>query len=77
MHQVRAPLPPESISPLEILSRFATSKHHYRRLDNKISWNAFMPNRERETSVYRTNGMSAHEIWTLGDARGGPQSLDS
>lgn len=60
-------MPPTPISPTEILARFVTSKQHYRPSNNTIRWNAFMPNRSRETSVFRTSGISDNEIWSLGD----------
>lgn len=60
-------MPPTPISPTEILSRFVTSKQHYRPSNNTIKWNAFMPNKGRQTSVFRTSGISDGDIWSLGD----------
>lgn len=60
-------MPLTPVSPTEILSRFVTSKQHYRPSNNTIKWNAFMPDKKGETSVFRTSGISDNEIWSLGD----------
>ena len=60
-------MPPAPVNSEENLSRFVTSKQYYRPSNNTIKWNAFMPNRNRETSVFRTYELSDDEIWALGE----------
>ena len=56
-------MPPISLS--EILSRFVLYRKHVR-IDNSIRPTAFMPDRNGETSVFRTSEMSANNIWNIG-----------
>ena len=57
-------MPPISLS--EILSRFILNKN-YVRANNSVRHAAFMPNRNGETSVFRTSEMSANNIWNIGN----------
>lgn len=49
----------------EKVSRFVYSKKHYRKSDNTASWQAFKPNRNNETSVFRIDGLFDSKIWNL------------
>lgn len=51
----------------ESVSRFLTSKRQFAKSKNKVKYSAFMPNRNGETSVYRTTGISSTEIWLIGE----------
>lgn len=53
------------ISLSEILSRFILHRTNVR-IDNSIRHTAFMPDRNGETSVFRTSEMSANNIWDTG-----------
>ncbi len=50
----------------EILSRFVLNKR-YIRSNNTVRWNAFLPDKNGETSVFRTSGISNNEIWDIGE----------
>ena len=56
----------ESIKSSEPLSRFITEKSYYRPSDKTVRHNAFMPNRDGETSVYRIIGLGDPEIFEIG-----------
>ena len=58
---------PTPITSEENLSRFVTSKQYFRPSNNTIKWNAFMPNKNGETSVFRTYELLDNEIWLLGE----------
>lgn len=57
-----------TIDPTENLSRFILHKDYIRASDNTVKPAAFMPNpKNGETSVFRTSGIEANEIWDIGD----------
>ena len=58
-------MPP--IDSLEILSRFILQTNWFSSSENRVKYAAFMPNRNRETSVFRTSGITNDEIWNIGD----------
>ena len=51
----------------EILSRFILQTNWFSSLENRVKYAAFMPNRNGETSVFRTSGITDYEIWDIGD----------
>lgn len=56
----------EKVSPSESVARFITQKNYYRPSDRTVKHNAFMPNRDGETSVYRIIGLDDVEIFAIG-----------
>ena len=56
----------ESIQSSEPLARFITQKAYYRPASETVRHNAFMPNREGKTSVYRIIGLGDPEIFEIG-----------
>lgn len=55
----------EKISGTEPISRFIVEKKYYR-ADGTARHNSFMPSREGETSVYRTQDLKEDEIFEIG-----------
>ncbi len=56
----------ESIQSSEPLARFITDKSYFRPSNKTVRHNAFMPNRDGETSVYRIIGLVDPEIFEIG-----------
>lgn len=56
----------QAIRSSEPLSRFITQKSYYRPSNKTVRHNAFMPNRNGETSVYRTIDLNDPEIFEIG-----------
>lgn len=56
----------EEVSPSESVSRFITQRSYYRPSDRTVRHNAFMPNRNGETSVYRIIDLDDQEIFEIG-----------
>lgn len=54
-----------SILPEELLARYIFDKNHYRQ-NGTVHYNAFMPNRNNETSVFRIEGLDQKNIWDIG-----------
>lgn len=61
------PEPTTNILANETVSRFLTSKSQFAKSKNIVKYSAFKPNRDGETSVYRTTGISNTEIWLIGE----------
>ena len=51
----------------EILSRFILQTNWFSSLENRVKYAAFMPNRNGETSLFRTSSITNDEIWNIGD----------
>lgn len=62
-----SPEPTASVLANENVSRFLTSKRQFARSKNIVKFSAFIPNRDGETSVYRTTGISDAKIWLIGE----------
>lgn len=56
----------EEVSPSESVARFITQKSYYRPSDQTVKHNAFMPNRQGKTSVYRVIDLDDEEIFEIG-----------
>ena len=56
----------KNISHSEDLTRYILN-HHYIRSNKTVRWNALIPNRDGETSVYRITGISDTEIFEIGE----------
>ena len=56
----------KEVSPSETVTRFIFQKSYYRSSDNTVRHNAFMPNRDGLTSVYRTVGLEDSVILNMG-----------
>ena len=56
----------ELVSPTEPTARFITQKAYYRPGDKTVKHNAYMPNKDGETSIYRTSGITHPEICEIG-----------
>ncbi len=59
------PQPTPHILENETIARFLLSKNHFARTKNIVKYRAFLPNRDGETSVYRTTGIVDAEIWQM------------
>jgi len=59
----------DSVSEIEVLTRFIFSTSHFTRKDSRIKYAAFMPYKGK-TSVFRTSNLSYREIWNIGEAVG-------
>lgn len=51
----------------EILSRFISQTNWFSSSENRAKYAAYIPNRNGETSVFRTSGIANDEIWDIGD----------
>jgi len=58
-------LPPVDL--LEILSRFILQTNWFSTSENRVKYAAFLPNKDGETSVFRSSGISNNEIWDIGE----------
>lgn len=56
-----------SIDPLEILSRFILQTNWFSSSENRVKYAAFLPDKNAETSVFRTSGITNNEIWDIGN----------
>jgi len=56
----------ETIQSSEPIARFITDKAYFRPSNKTVRHNAFMPNRDGETSVYRIIGLVDPEIFEIG-----------
>lgn len=56
----------ELVSPSEPTARFITQRSYYRSSDKTVKHNAYMPNKNGETSIYRTTGITDSEIYKIG-----------
>jgi len=56
----------QEVAASERLSRFIFQKTYYRSSDLSVRHNAFMPNRNGETSVYRTSELEDDTIYNIG-----------
>ena len=68
---------PGSVPPVaneELLARFVTQSGQYRRIDNTVKQDLFIPNARREVSVMRHRDATEFEIWEV--ARSLAASLD-
>jgi len=55
------------IESLETLSRFILQSNWFSISENRVKYAAFLPNRNGETSVFRTSGIFNNEIWVIGE----------
>jgi hypothetical protein len=53
--------------PEENLSRYLFNKNHFSSKNGRVKYNAFLPNQNGKTSVFRTSELSNDEIWRIGD----------
>ena len=58
-------MPP--LDSLEILSRFILQTNWFSSSENRVKYAAFLPDKNGETSVFRTSGITNNEIWEIGD----------
>lgn len=49
-----------------MLARFILQTNHFRKSDNTVKWNAFLPNSRGETSVYQISTLSDAQTWDIG-----------
>jgi len=56
----------EEVSPSESVARFITQKTYYRPSNLTVRHNAFMPNRNGETSIYRIIDLDDAKIFAIG-----------
>lgn len=58
-------MPP--LDSLEILSRFVLQTNWFSSSENRVKYAAFLPDKNGETSVFRTSGITNNDIWEIGD----------
>lgn len=51
----------------ELLSRFILQTNWFSSSENRVKYAAFLPNKNGETSVFRTSGITNDDIWGIGD----------
>ena len=56
----------EALSPSESVARFITQKVYYRPSDGTVRHNAFMPYKQKETSVYRIIDLDDEKVFEIG-----------
>jgi len=56
---------PWTVKREERITRYIFQRKHFKS-SNRIKPGAFMPNKKKKTSVYRTFGCSDREVWRLG-----------
>ena len=57
---------PDSIASNERVTRYILSRKQFSRENKRIKYAAFLPPRDLELSVYRTNRLDGGEIWEIG-----------
>ncbi len=57
--------PKDHCSRNEYLTRFIFSRGHFRTSDNRVKHQAFEPNKNLETSVFRIDSLDDFSIWQL------------
>jgi len=60
------PTATEPLDPSEPLSRFLTQSGHF--TTGRVKPRAFLPGPDGTTSTFRTHGLTADEIWALGES---------
>lgn len=55
-----------TILPSELTARFIFQKTYFRASDHSVRHNAYIPNRNGETSIYRIDNLSDQEITEIG-----------
>jgi len=60
----------DEVGPTEPLARFIFQKNHFSRQNNRVKYNAFLPNPDGETSVFRTDELSEQALWQTGEQVG-------
>jgi hypothetical protein len=55
-----------SPAPSTVLTRFILQKDYYHKVNGTVKWVAFMPNQNRETSVFLTTDLNNKAIWSIG-----------
>jgi len=61
--------------PSEVTSRYLRQSPHYAPSDRRVKWRAFSPHPgDHKTSVFRVQGLTESEIWSLGDEHVGRPS---
>lgn len=58
---------PQPIEDNEPLGRYLLSKNYFSRKNSRVKYSAFMPPADLQLSVFRTQGLTEGEIWTLGE----------
>ena len=56
-----------TVSPDEPVARFINQQAYYRKGNKTVKHNAFMPSRQGEVSIYRTDQLDESEIYEIGD----------
>lgn len=56
----------ENVDAGEEITRFLVHSGEFKPGQKRVDYSAFMPDKKREKSVYRTNGLSAEQVRNLG-----------
>lgn len=56
-----------NMSPSENITRYILEKGKYSKNNNRVRYTTFLPNRDGETSVYKTQSLDNGEIWDIGE----------
>jgi len=57
----------ENVKKEENLTRYILEKNKCSPENKRVKYNAFLPNKEGQTSVFRTSELTDNEIWEIGD----------
>lgn len=66
---------PGPVSPEEPLARFLYSSGWCSRQKDMVKQAAFIPDRKKRLSVYRSDGMTKTELWNIGDRNPNERNL--
>ncbi len=58
---------PQPIEDTELLGRYLLTKNYFSRKNSRVKYSAFMPPADLQLSVFRTQGLTEEEIWTIGE----------
>jgi hypothetical protein len=56
-----------TLNPNETLGRYLTQKKHFSKARNEVTFKAFLPPSDLQLSVFRIDGLSLEEVWTIGN----------
>ncbi len=57
----------ENVKKEERLTRYILEKNKYSIEKKRVKYNAFLPNKDGQTSVFRTSELTDNEIWEIGN----------
>ena len=52
----------------DYLARFILESNRFKKSENLVKYNTFLPNAAGKTSVFRIKDLTSNDIWTLGES---------